>query len=81
MKRADFTTCLDSGKFAAKVATSLEEGAAAGAQGTPYSVVVVGDQKAVINGAQPYAVVKQIIDNLVKQIDGGAAATGTTTTQ
>lgn len=83
IKRADFTTCLDSGKHRDKVATSLAEGSAAGAQGTPYSVVIVGDQKAVINGAQPYAVVKQIIDNLIKQLDGGAGAptTGTTTTE
>lgn len=82
VKRADFNTCLDSGKSKDKVSTSLTEAAAAGAQGTPYSVVIVGDQKAVINGAQPYAVVKQIIDNLIKQLDGGAAqTTGTTTAQ
>lgn len=70
--KAAFTACLDSGKFKDKVAASIAEGAAAGAQGTPYSIVTVGGQQAVINGAQPYPVVKQIIDNLVAQLEGGA---------
>ncbi len=73
VKRADFTACLESERHKEAVEKSLAEGAAAGAQGTPYSIVVVGDQQAVINGAQPYAVVKQIIDNLVKQLDGAEA--------
>lgn len=72
--KAKFTSCLDSGKFKDKVAASITEGAAAGAQGTPYSIVTVGGQQAVINGAQPYTVVKQIIDNLVAQLEGGAAS-------
>ncbi len=73
VKRADFNTCLDSGKHAAEVEKSIQEGAAAGAQGTPYSIVMVGDQQAVINGAQPYPVVKQIIQNLIDQLDGAGA--------
>lgn len=70
VNRAEFTSCLESGKFTSAVEDSIAEGVAAGAGGTPYSIVVVGDQQAVINGAQPYAVVKQIIDNLVDQIEG-----------
>ena len=68
-----FSECLDSGKFKDRVAASIAEGAAAGAQGTPYSIVTVGGQQAVINGAQPYPVVKQIIDNLVSQLEGEGA--------
>lgn len=68
--RAAFTNCLEAGTYTSAVAASIQEGVAAGAQGTPYSIVVVGDQQAIINGAQPYAVVKQIIDNLVDQIEG-----------
>lgn len=79
VKRADFTKCFDSGKYKDAVDKSLAEGAAAGAQGTPYSIVVVGDQQAVINGAQPYPVVKQIIDNLVKQLDTSDSANGNAT--
>lgn len=73
-----FNSCLDSGKFKTKVQDSLAEGAKAGAQGTPYSIVLVGGQQAVINGAQPYAVVKQIIDNLITQLDGGNVNASTT---
>lgn len=83
IKRADFTTCFSGNTFKDAVTTSIAEGTAAGAQGTPYSIVVVGDQQAVINGAQPYAVVKQIIDNLVNQLDSSDApvqAAATTTT-
>jgi protein-disulfide isomerase len=70
--KTKFNECLNSGKFKDKVQASIAEGAAAGAQGTPYSIVTVGGQQAVINGAQPYAVVKQIIDNLVAQLEGQA---------
>ncbi len=70
VKRADFNTCLDSGKHSATVEASLKDGVRAGAQGTPYSVILVGDQKAVINGAQPYPVVKQIVERLIAQLEG-----------
>jgi protein-disulfide isomerase len=73
-----FNACLASGKFKTKVQDSLAEGAKAGAQGTPYSIVLVGGQQAVINGAQPYEVVKQIVDNLITQLDGGTVSTSTT---
>jgi predicted DsbA family dithiol-disulfide isomerase len=56
----------------------LSDGLAAGAQGTPYTVIKVGNQEAVINGAQPYTVVKGIVENLIAQLDGNfdpAAAT------
>ena len=78
LDKTAFNACLDSGKFKNKVQESLAEGAKAGAQGTPYSIVMVGEQQAVINGAQPYAVVKQIIDNLITQLDGGGTKATTT---
>jgi protein-disulfide isomerase len=74
---AAFNSCLESGKHADTVAKSIADGFAAGAQGTPYSIVIVGDQQAVINGAQPYAVVRQIIENLITQIEGGTVSTST----
>ncbi len=69
--RADFNSCLESGRHKVTVENSLKDGVRAGAQGTPYSVILVGDQQAVINGAQPYPVVKQIVDNLLTQLEGG----------
>jgi protein-disulfide isomerase len=65
--------CLDSGKHQETVNKSLQDGAQAGIQGTPQSFVIVGNQMAQIEGAQPYAVVKQIIDNLLGQIGSGEA--------
>jgi protein-disulfide isomerase len=69
--KADYEECMASGRNKAKVEASLNEGAAAGARGTPHSIVLVGNDQAVINGAQPYPVVKQIIDNLITQLEGG----------
>ncbi len=75
IKREDFNSCFNSNKFKEAVNTSINEAIATGAQGTPYSIIVVGDQKAVINGAQPYEFVKQLIDNLVSQLNSSDAPT------
>ncbi|MFM2340305.1 MAG: hypothetical protein RLZZ360_941 [Candidatus Parcubacteria bacterium] len=77
VSRTEFNTCLSSGRHTTAVEDSLKDGVKAGAQGTPYSIVTVGDQKAVINGAQPYPVVKQIIERLIAQLEGGNTKTET----
>ena len=74
VNRAAFNSCLESGKHKTTVEESLKEGVRAGAQGTPYSVILVGDQQAVINGAQPYPVVKQIVERLIAQLEGSGTA-------
>ena len=63
---AKFTECLNSGKYTAKVNEQSQQAQAAGAQGTPYSVVLMGDQKVPINGAYPIAEIKTILDGLLK---------------
>lgn len=68
-----FSSCLESGKYTTQISDSVDEAVSLGARGTPHSFVIVGDQQGVINGAQPYETVKQIIDNLITQIDGGNA--------
>lgn len=70
VKREDLVSCLESGRQATAVTASVAEGAAAGIQGTPQSFVIVGNQMAAIEGAQPYAVVKQTLDNLIGQLEG-----------
>lgn len=67
---AEFEACLDSGRASSEVARSIDDGRSAGIEGTPYSVVLVGDQQAVINGAQPYSVVRGIIETLLSQLEG-----------
>jgi protein-disulfide isomerase len=66
---AAFTTCLDSGRHTDAVQEDLDNAMAIGANGTPFTVVMVGDQLGTINGAQPYSVVKGVIDNLLNQLE------------
>ncbi len=75
-----YQSCVSSGQMKDKVTTSVEEAFTLGAQGTPYTVLVVGSEQAVINGAQSYDVVKSIIDNLISQLDGQPTATEATAT-
>jgi protein-disulfide isomerase len=64
---AAFNDCLSSGKKTKMINEAVSKAAAAGAQGTPYSVIVTKDgQKFQIDGAQPYDTVKAIIESLKK---------------
>ena len=63
-----FTTCLNSGKYAAKVQTSYNDAVAAGGQGTPYTILVSGNTKfPITDGAIPYAELKSDIDQMLAQ--------------
>ncbi len=63
LDRGAFEACLASGEFTKKVDGHMQDAAAAGAQGTPYSLIITKDGKSIpINGALPYASVKQAID-------------------
>jgi predicted DsbA family dithiol-disulfide isomerase len=53
-----------------QVTASYNEGVGAGIQGTPHSFIIIGNQQAPIEGAQPYEVVKQIVENLLGQLEG-----------
>lgn len=66
----DYKTCMDEGRMKDAVLASIEDGFNSGARGTPYTVLMVGDQEAVISGAQPYDVVRGIVANLIEQLDG-----------
>lgn len=62
-----FKNCLASDEMKSAVNKGLESGTKAGANGTPYSLIVVkGKVVDVINGAQPYEIVKQQIDQTLK---------------
>ncbi|PIZ96403.1 MAG: hypothetical protein COX80_01440 [Candidatus Magasanikbacteria bacterium CG_4_10_14_0_2_um_filter_33_14] len=68
LNKTKFEDCLNSGKFTNKIQKSTAEAQAAGAQGTPYSIMLVGDQKIVINGAQPLSQIKSMIDSALQQL-------------
>lgn len=67
INRKKFEECLNSGKYAQKVQDQANGGAAAGVRGTPYSVVVIGDQKIPVNGAVPFEQLKTIIDSALQK--------------
>lgn len=70
VERDTYIECMESGRMKEAVKASVEDAFSIGAQGTPYTVLVVGNQQAVINGAQPYETVKGIVQNLIDQLDG-----------
>lgn len=68
LDRDEFQKCLDSGKFDQHVEEDVQDANLAGGRGTPYSVMIVndGERYIPISGAQPYNVVKLLIDNVLK---------------
>lgn len=63
-----FNTCLASGMYAAKIEAHVQDAAATGGQGTPWSIVVgPNGKKFPLSGAQPYASVAQLIDLALKE--------------
>lgn len=68
-----FSTCLENGETTQAVQEDMENALAIGGKGTPHTVVLVGDQQGVINGAQPYETVRQIVEELLAQAEGSSA--------
>ncbi len=72
LDRAAFEACLEGdsrgGKYAAHIEADVQDAIASGGTGTPYSLVIAPNGKTFpINGAQPYAAVKAIIDLALKE--------------
>jgi protein-disulfide isomerase len=62
-----FSSCLSSGRYAAKVEAQYQDAVGTGAQGTPNSILLTSDgTKTVVEGAQPYENLKKIIDALLQ---------------
>ncbi|MBP6881389.1 MAG: thioredoxin domain-containing protein [Candidatus Pacebacteria bacterium] len=70
VSKEEYLSCMDSKEMEEKVMKDIKDGFNAGARGTPYTILIVGGQQAVINGSQPYDVVKGIVQNLIDQLDG-----------
>ena len=78
---AAFDACFNSGTFTSKVKSQSDDGAKAadassrmdndpsndGRWGTPFSVIVAGDEKVPVPGAYPFDYVKQVVDSLLEQ--------------
>lgn len=73
---SSFTTCLESGSEEGAVEADFNNRVEMGGRmGTPFTVVVVGDQSGVIDGAQPYSFVKQFLDNLIADMEAAPTPT------
>lgn len=64
--QAAYEQCAKDRPYHDRVEEDATNAIAVGARGTPYSIVLVGDQKMVINGAETYERLKILIDGLTK---------------
>ena len=75
-----FNSCLSSGKYSQKINDSYTEAIAAGGQGTPFTLIMVGNDAVVLQGNQPYDSMRAAIDTVLAQVPGGQSATSTSPT-
>jgi protein-disulfide isomerase len=62
-----FNKCMSDNKFAEKITASYNEAIKGGAQGTPYTLLMVGTESVVLNGAQPYDSMRAAIDAVLQE--------------
>ena len=61
-----FNSCLQSGRYADQIVKDVEAAVKAGARGTPYSIIIKGNEQVPINGAEPIEEVRAMIDSVLK---------------
>lgn len=64
---AAFESCMKTDTGKERIQTDIDEVVAAGGRGTPHSIVLVDGEQVPIEGAQPYEVIKGLIDTLLAQ--------------
>lgn len=69
LDRIEFERCLNDGDNKEKVADSVADAFASGGRGTPHNIMIVGDEKISIPGAQPFSTVKNMIDTALQAIN------------
>ena len=74
LNREQFETCLRQADMS-RIERDFNDAKAAGGEGTPYTIFLVGDKKVPLVGAQPYMAVKTFVEALLKN----AGATGSST--
>lgn len=72
-----FNECLSSNKYAKRIVDSYNEVIKLGAQGTPYTLIMVGTEAVTLAGNQPYDSMRAAIDAVLT----GLPSNTTTTTQ
>jgi protein-disulfide isomerase len=74
----EFNSCLASDKYAKKINDSYQEAIRLGAQGTPYTLLMVGEEAVTLPGNQPYDSMRAAIDAVLVGVNGPAATETTT---
>lgn len=64
-----FNQCLSNNTHADTVSRSVEGALKVGAQGTPYSILLYGDDALILSGAQPYDSVRAAIDTILPPVN------------
>lgn len=72
-----FNQCLKSGKFARRVQDQYNEAISLGGTGTPFTLIMVGTDSVVLEGAQPYDSMRAAIDAVLEQLPASQTATST----
>lgn len=72
-----FNACMSSAKFAEKIQASFNEAVAAGAEGTPFILLMVGEDSVHLAGSQPYESMRAAIDALLSNTGTPTASTTT----
>lgn len=70
VNKDEYIRCMDEGRQKAAVDQSVEVGFNLGIRGTPYTVLMVGNDQATLTGAESYETLKGIIENLLSQLNG-----------
>jgi len=63
-----FNSCLESGEMQTRVQEDFDEVVAAGGRGTPHNIIIVDGEQIPVEGAQPYEVMKGLIDTLLADL-------------
>lgn len=72
-----FNQCLNSGKYSQKIQNSYNEAIKEGGQGTPFILIMIGNEAVTLQGAQPYDSMRAAIDAVLSGVPGGTASTTT----
>ncbi len=67
------SSCLASNKYAKRVSDSYAEAIKLGAQGTPFTLIMVGSEAVILNGNQPYDSMVAAIDAVLEGVSTPAA--------
>lgn len=70
-----FNACMSSSRFNEKIQASYNEAIAAGAQGTPFTLLMIGNESVALAGAQPYDSMRAAIDAVLGETPVPATTT------